>query len=69
MSMILTATAWDWTEIAEGIFVSLLFVVGPIVTHAEARHRKREQESQRRHAEIMSAHAKVHKHLGIGEDE
>jgi hypothetical protein len=42
------------TELLEGVIVSLMFVVGPVITHAELRHRKREREAERRHAEAMS---------------
>jgi hypothetical protein len=44
------------TELLEGVLISLLFVLGPVLTHAELRHRKREREADRRHNESMAAH-------------
>lgn len=63
--ILLTTTSWDWTEITEGIFVSLIFVVIPVLFHAEKRHRTREKESERRHIEQMKVHNKAHSDLGI----
>jgi hypothetical protein len=36
-----------------------------LIRPAIARHREREREAERRHAEQMAAHRKIHKHLGI----
>ena len=38
---------WNWTEVSEGVTVSLLFVLGPILWRVEKHHRA----SQRRHDE------------------
>lgn len=57
----MSLTPWDWTEVGEGIFVALLFIVAPLGWRAEKHHKANE----RRHAEAMEAHRKVHEHLGI----
>jgi hypothetical protein len=31
---------WNWTEVGEGTFVSLLFVLIPVIAHHELRHKK-----------------------------
>lgn len=63
--LILLITPWNWTEVKEGIFVSLIFVLVPLLFHAEKRYRIREKESERRHDEQMKAHGKTHENLGI----
>lgn len=39
--------SWNWTEVLEGTFVSLLFVLAPILWRVEKHHRT----SQQRHDE------------------
>ncbi len=47
------ALIWNWYEVLEGAFVSLIFILIPVLTHAEMRHRKREREAERRHRELL----------------
>lgn len=58
---------WNWYEVFEGIFVSLIFVSIPIIFHAEKRHRTREEESNKRHEEQMISHKKIQEYLGINQ--
>jgi hypothetical protein len=51
-------SAWDWTEVTEGIVVSLVFVLLPILWRME-----------RHHKQTMAAHRRTHEHLGIGKDQ
>jgi hypothetical protein len=50
-------TAFDWTEVFEGIGVSLLFIAIPVIwrqnVHAERARKQREEH----HAEVMKEHA------------
>ena len=41
--------------------MSLLFILAPVLWRVE-KHRK---ASERRHAETMEAHRKMHEHMGI----
>jgi predicted outer membrane lipoprotein len=64
VSVIAAISSWDWTEIAEGILVSIAFVLIPVLWHAENRHRKREREAERRHQEQMEAHRATARQMG-----
>lgn len=64
--MILVLTSWDWTEVAEGVSVSLLFISIPLAWRMEFNHRRAQRQREHHHAEVMLAHRKVHEHLGIG---
>lgn len=52
---------WNWFEVREGIAVSLIFVLIPIIIHAEKRHKTREKESERRHKEQLEYHESLYK--------
>jgi hypothetical protein len=50
-------TNWDWTEILEGAFVSLLFLIPSVITILKRMNKH--------HRITMEAHQKTHDHLGI----
>ena len=52
--MIAILTAFNWTEVLEGMLVSLVFVLIPLLWRLEKHHKQ-----------TMAAHKKTHDHLGI----
>jgi hypothetical protein len=52
---------WDWSEVIEGITVSVLFIAAPVIWRLEKHHRRAEE----RHTEVMAAHKATHDHFGI----
>lgn len=50
---------WNWTEVLEGTFVSLIFVVIPLLIRIE----KHNNSAKVRHKEVMDAHKDHEKHL------
>lgn len=50
-------TPFNWTEVAEGMLVSLIFVLAPLAWRLEKHHKQ-----------TMAAHKKTHDQLGIGEE-
>lgn len=61
--VIAVATPWDWTEVIEGIAVSLAVVLAPILWRVE-KHRK---TAERHHAEQQTHNQRVREHLGMNE--
>lgn len=50
--MIALFSPWNWTEVSEGIVVSLAFVLGPLLWRLEKHHKQ-----------TMAAHKKTHERL------
>ncbi len=61
--MIAVFTSWDWTEIIEGIFTSLLFIALPIIWRMEVHATRARIQREEHHAEVMESHKAIREAL------
>jgi hypothetical protein len=59
--MIAIVTPFDWTEIIEGIIVSVLFILIPVVWRLEKHHNQAMAQHEKHHGELMREHRATRK--------
>jgi hypothetical protein len=56
---------WNWTEVAEGTTVSVIFLLIPVLWRMRVHANRAMAQREEHHAEVMEAHRKTHEHLGV----